>query len=82
MGPRTSDEFEQVKFNFTNHKPTDGGIKMIEENRETAIETARIFLENCPASRERSLAITHLETALMYANAAVARNNTEDKESN
>jgi len=32
------------------------------------------IIQNTPPSREQSLAITHLEEAIFYANAAIARN--------
>lgn len=35
---------------------------------------AQIFDENCPMSRELALAHTHLEQAIFWANAAIARN--------
>ena len=67
------------KFNLTNHKPTDEGIEKIEANRAAAITLAEAYLENCPTSRDLSLALTSLEESLFHANAAVARNFTEDK---
>ena len=79
MGPTNAQIFETWQHNLTNHKPTDEGIKLIEDNRDGTIKLAGTFIENCPEGRERSLALTHLETALFYANAAVARNHTEDK---
>lgn len=44
--------------------------------RRTLCETARILNELCPEGREKSLAITKLEEAMMWANAAIARNNS------
>lgn len=35
---------------------------------------ARKILKSCPDSRERSLALTKIEEAVMWANAAIARN--------
>lgn len=35
---------------------------------------AALINEQAPDSREKSLAITHLEEAVMWANAAIARN--------
>lgn len=42
--------------------------------RATMLAAARQVLELCPPSRERSLAITKLEEAMLWANAAIARN--------
>lgn len=42
--------------------------------RNRSLQVAKYFLDQCPPSRELSLAITHLEEAVMWANAAIARN--------
>lgn len=42
--------------------------------REAARMLATTIIECCPQSRERSVALTHLETASMWANASIARN--------
>lgn len=42
--------------------------------REKARELAVLMHVSCPQSRERATAITNLETAVMWANAAIARN--------
>lgn len=65
-------------YNFTNHKPTDEGIKKMEHLRLKAKELSVAILASTTPSREQSLALTNLETALFYANAAVARVETED----
>lgn len=44
------------------------------DNRAAAQEFARVIMGNCPPSRELSLAITNLQQALMWANAAIAVN--------
>ena len=41
--------------------------------RVKAKALAELILESCPESRERSIALTHLETAVMWANAAISR---------
>ena len=41
-----------------------------------AHEFAIFLTKTCPESRELSLALTHLEEAVMQANAAIARNET------
>ena len=53
------------------------GIQLI---RSSGKAMARTILKLTPQSRERSLALTKLEEAVMWANAAIARNET-DKES-
>jgi hypothetical protein len=43
------------------------------EIRDTAKHLAELLLRRCPASRERSLALTKLEESVMWANASIAR---------
>lgn len=40
----------------------------------TAKELAYMICQNTPTSREQSLALTNLEQAIFWANAAIARN--------
>lgn len=49
-------------------------VPVFEKNRHLAIELALHWDETLPESREASLAQTHLQNALMWANAAVACN--------
>jgi hypothetical protein len=42
--------------------------------RDKAKELAYEFERLCPESREKSLAVTKLEEAIMWANASIARN--------
>lgn len=42
--------------------------------RDAGHELAKLINDKTPASREQSLALTHLEDAVMWANAAIARN--------
>jgi hypothetical protein len=75
----TNEELEQIwDWNLTNHTPTKVGIKKIETLREAAKDYAEVIIKLCPETRERSLALTHLEDSLYSANAAVARNETDD----
>lgn len=74
-----TDPADQWRWNLTNHKPTDAGIQKMEHLRTKAKDMASSILGSTPVSREQSLALTHLETALFYANAAIARTETEDK---
>lgn len=45
--------------------------------RQACCEAARTIDEKAPDSREKALAITKLEEAMMWANAAVARSQKE-----
>ena len=59
---------------FVYHAPKPGQPEKYNEIRSQALAYARLIIGNCPASRERYLAITKLEEAVFWANAAIARN--------
>lgn len=63
-----------LKRRFTYHPPKPGQPEMYKCLRGAALEFARLIDSSCPDSREKSLAITHLEEAVMWANASIARN--------
>jgi len=63
-----------LENNFTYHAPKEGQPEKYTQIRETAKHLAATILELCPESRERSVALTELETAVFWANASVARN--------
>ena len=65
---------EDLERRFTYHPPEDGQPELYHKIREGALAMAEYWDEKCPDSREKSLAITHLEQAVMWANAAIARN--------
>ncbi|MEV2449135.1 hypothetical protein ABNC90_17770 [Paenibacillus larvae] len=64
----------QIENNFKYHAPKEGQPEKYTAIREKAKELAYLIDELCPNSREKSLAITNLEQAVMWANAAIARN--------
>lgn len=64
----------QIENNFMHHAPNSGQQEKYETIRQKAKELAYLFEATCPASREKSLAMTKLEEAVMWANASVARN--------
>lgn len=59
---------------FTYHPPKPGQAETYQGLRSMALDFARAIDAACPDSREKSLAITHLEDAVMWANASIARN--------
>lgn len=65
---------EQIANNFIYHSPKEGQPERYEKLRAKARELANLINEICPESREKSVAFTHLETAVMWANASIARN--------
>jgi len=65
---------KQIENNFIYHVPKGDQSDRYERVRNNARCLARTIDELCPASREKSLAITTLEESVMWANAAIARN--------
>lgn len=65
---------QQIENNFSYHAPKPGQPETYQEIREKAKELAYLVDELVPNSREKSLAMTNLEQAVFWANAAVARN--------
>lgn len=65
---------EQIENNFTYHPPFGTQGVRYGEIRTAAKTLAYLFEFHCPNSRERSLAMTKLEESVMWANAAIARN--------
>ena len=59
---------------FTYHAPKGDQPARYEELRNEARLLAVTISDLCPKSREKSLAITRLEEAVMWANASIARN--------
>jgi hypothetical protein len=67
---------DDLDSRFTYHAPKTGQDAKYRVIRETARNLASLINEDCPESREKSLAFTHLEETVMWANAAIARHGT------
>lgn len=68
------DQLAQVNRNLTTHPIKNNDDVMVVENlREAAIELGAHIVEGVPDSREKSLALTDLEQAVMWAVAGIAR---------
>ena len=63
-----------IDRNFTYHPPKPGQPERYAAIRAKAKELAELIDAECPQSRERSIAMTDLENCVMWANAAIARN--------
>lgn len=59
---------------FSYHQPTEEQAQCYIRIRSEAKQLARTLLESCPKSRELSMALTHLQEAVMCANASIALN--------
>lgn len=67
MGP------DELTTRFTYHPPKEGQPEKYEKLRALTRDLALAITIEVPDSREQSLAITHLEQAVMWANAGIAR---------
>jgi hypothetical protein len=64
--------FDEINRRLGFHPATDITIPKFEENRALAIKLMDWWDHTLPDGREKSLAFTALQEALMWANAAVA----------
>jgi len=67
----------RIENDFTYHAPQGDQPKRYEALRAKAKEFALVIAGLTPQSREQSLALTKLEEVAMWANAAIARNETD-----
>jgi hypothetical protein len=66
----------QIETAFTYHPPQPGQAERYKLLRDKAHELAVLVTQETPPSREQSQALTNLEQVIMWANAAIARNET------
>jgi hypothetical protein len=71
--------YDRLNNNFTYHKPFGNQSDRYELIRAKAKELAEVLVTMCPESRELSIALTELETSIFWANASIARNETEQE---
>ncbi len=64
---------KQIDNNFTYHAPKEGQPEIYNRIRNNGKFLAEFINETCPDCREKSLAITKIEEAVFWANAAIAR---------
>jgi hypothetical protein len=70
----------QIESVFSYHPVQPGQKERYEALRAEAREFALMIAAMTPTSREQSLALTALQEAVMYANAAIAINETAQPE--
>lgn len=71
----TEDRRQQLYASLTNQPPRDESIvDRFEKVREAAKALGDAILDHAPDTRERSLALTHLEESVMWAVKAIALN--------
>lgn len=64
----------QIENNFRFHPQIAGQSEMAATLRAKTREMAYVINDLCPPSRERQIAMQHLEQAMFYAEAAFKRN--------
>jgi hypothetical protein len=67
LDPVSEHRFEELQRSLTNVTPTPEQIERIETIRAAAKVLGLSICRNAPNSRERSLALTHLEDCAMWA---------------
>lgn len=65
---------DRIENDFIYHPPEIDQIDKFAKIRNEAKKMAILLAEQCPVSRELSLALTKLEETVMWANASIARN--------
>lgn len=68
-----------IRKTFAFHTPSETGLDKITRLREAYSELLELVERIAPASRERSVALTELETSGMWAIKAVVSNDPESK---
>lgn len=68
------DKKADIVHRFTYHPPKGDQVARYSQVRQEGLRLAMFLLEHTPESREQSLALTNLEQAIFWANAAIARN--------
>jgi hypothetical protein len=64
---------KDIQNRFSYHRPTDDKVIDHSHVREELCTTALFLNDKLPEGREKALAITKLEEAMFWANAAIAR---------
>lgn len=72
--PKYTIDTEKIDNDFTYHPPFGNQVDRFALIRNTAKGLAFTIAAQVPDSREKSLAMTNLEQAVFWANAAIARN--------
>lgn len=75
------DQLSDIKTRFTYHPPFGDQPARYVKLRDQAKDLAFLIVENTPKSREQSLALTHLESTIFFANAAIARHEVQEGDS-
>jgi hypothetical protein len=72
------EDLKRLDKDFTYHRPNELQPARYEEIRADGKAFAKMLLMDCPRSRELSVALTKIEEAVFWANAAIARNEAQE----
>ncbi|MFN0092874.1 MAG: hypothetical protein ACKVWR_21780 [Acidimicrobiales bacterium] len=73
MEPEQGPNYDRITHDFKHHPPTGGKVAKHENIRAALGSMAHMLDHYLPECREKSLALTKLEEAMFWANAAIAR---------
>lgn len=73
MSNDNPNSFADINNRFDYHRPNGDKVAAHEGVREACKEVAHKFDREIPPGREKALALTKLEEAMFWANAAIAR---------
>ena len=66
-------DHHEIETRFTYHAPKEGQAEKYQAIRDDAKKLAALVVLITPESREQALALTKIEEAVFWANAAIAR---------
>ena len=64
---------QELENRFTYHPPNESKVELYEALRQDGHEFAKLVDQFVPDGREKALALTKIEEAVMWANAGIAR---------
>lgn len=73
MGPNLEQQLADIENRFSYHAPNEDAKARHEKARDILKVVASAMIQLVPYCREQSLILTHLEEAMFWANAAIAR---------
>lgn len=74
MAPERQALIERLAKDFTYHPSDEKDVARHERIRDDGLMCAKSMISQCPDSTELSLALSHLDAAVMWANQAIAKN--------
>jgi hypothetical protein len=75
----TTEQLTEIRHRFAHHPPaTPRVVSLHEQTRAVCLHAAVWVINNTRPSREQSLALTAIEEAMFWANAAIARTHPDN----